>query len=57
MQCIADADLPLDLSVRQGRHDGSALHVGSASGNIPGWHPHPELPKQDKASDWPVDLP
>jgi len=57
MQGIADANLPLDFSVRQGWHDGSTLHVGSASGNVPGRHPHPELPKQGKASDCPVDLP
>lgn len=43
VQRVADADLPLDLRVRQGGHDGPAFHVGPASGHVPGRHPHPEL--------------
>ena len=43
VQRVADADLTLDLRVRQGGHDGAALHVGSASSHVPGWHPNPEL--------------
>lgn len=43
VQRVADADLPLDLRVRQGGHDGPAFHIGPASGHVPGRHPHPEL--------------
>lgn len=43
MQGITDADLPLDLRVRQGGHDGATLDVGPASRHIPGRHPYPEL--------------
>ena len=47
MQRVADADLALDLRVRQGGHDGPALHVGSASSHVPGRHPDPELETGD----------
>lgn len=40
---VADADLPLDLGVRQVGHDGAALHVGAAGSDVPGGHPHPQL--------------
>jgi hypothetical protein len=43
VQGIADADLPLDLRVRQGGHDGATLDIGPAGRHIPGRHPHPEL--------------
>lgn len=43
VQRVADADLPLDLRVGQGRHDGAALHVGSARRHVPGWHSQPQL--------------
>lgn len=40
---VTDADLPLDLGVGQGRHDGAALHVGSARRHVPGRHSQPQL--------------
>ena len=43
MQRVADADLPLDLRVRQRRHDGAALHVGPARRYVPGGHAQPQL--------------
>ena len=46
VQRVADADLPLDLRVRQVSHDGAALHVGTTGCHIPCWHPDPQLDEQ-----------
>lgn len=43
VQRVADADLPLDLRVGQVGHDRAALHVGTACGDVPSWHSHPQL--------------
>lgn len=43
VQRVTDADLPLDLCVRQVGHDGAALHVGTTGCHVPGWHSHPQL--------------
>lgn len=43
VQGVADADLPLDLRVRQVGHDGAALHVGATRRHVPGGHAHPQL--------------
>jgi len=43
VQGVADADLPLDLCVRQRRHDGATLHVGPARCHVPRRHAHPQL--------------
>lgn len=48
MQRVADSYLPLDLCVRQRRHDGAALHVGAASGHVPGRHAHPQLSRGNR---------
>lgn len=40
---VTDADLPLDLRVRQVCHDGAALHVGTTSCDVPGRHTNPQL--------------
>ncbi len=40
---VTNADLPLDFCVRQVGHDGTAFHVGTTSGDIPGRHTHPQL--------------
>ena len=40
---VTDADLPLDLCIRQVGHDGAALHVGATGCDVPGRHPHPQL--------------
>lgn len=45
MQWVTDADLPLDLRVRQGRHDGAALHISAARCHVPSRHAHPKLEK------------
>lgn len=43
MQRVTDTDLPLDLGVREGRHDGSTLHVGATRRHVPGRHSQPQL--------------
>lgn len=43
VQGIADANFPLDFRVRQGWHDSTTFHIGSAGSHVPGWHPHPQL--------------
>ncbi|RUS76770.1 hypothetical protein EGW08_015477, partial [Elysia chlorotica] len=43
VQRVRDADLPLDLRIRQGRHYGTAFHIRSARGYVPGWHAYPQL--------------
>lgn len=43
MQGVADANLPLDLRVRQVGHDGAAFHVGPTRRHVPGGHSHPQL--------------
>lgn len=43
VQWVADADLSLDLGVRQGRHDGPAFYVGTTRCDVPCWHPQPQL--------------
>lgn len=43
VQRVADSDFSLDLRVRQCRHDGPALHVGSARRYVPSRHAHPQL--------------
>ena len=35
----------------QGRHDDTALHVGSASSHLPGRHPDPDLGTGDKRQE------
>lgn len=54
MQRVADADFPLDLRIRQCRHDGATLHVGAAGSHVPGRHAHPELEGRGTKS-WVVD--
>lgn len=46
VQRVADADLPLDLRVRQVGHDGAALHVSATCSHVPGGHAHPQLQGQ-----------
>ncbi len=46
VQRVADANLPLNLRVRQVSHDGAALHIGTTCCHVPRWHPHPQLDKQ-----------
>ena len=41
----------LDLRIRQGEHDGAALHVGLASSHLPGWDPDPELGTGDRRQE------
>lgn len=48
VQGVADPDLPLDFRVRQSRHDGPTLHVGTAGCHVPSWHPEPQL--QDRGN-------
>ena len=48
VQGVADADLPLDLRVRQVGHDGTALHVGATGCAVPRWHPHPQLEEEGR---------
>jgi len=43
MQRITNADLSLDLSVRQSRHDRAALYVRLACCYVPGRHAYPQL--------------
>ena len=50
-QWVADASLTLDLHIRQGEHDGAALHVGLASSHLPGWDPDPELGTGDRRQE------
>lgn len=59
VQGIADADLPLDFRVRQGWHDSTAFHIGSARSHVPGWHPHPQLEHREKEVNriWKTFLP
>lgn len=46
VQRVADANLPLDLCVRQVGHDGTALDVGPAGGHIPCRHAYPQLDRR-----------
>ena len=48
VQRVADANLTLDLRVRQRRHDGTTLHVGTARRHVPRWHAHPQLAEQSR---------
>lgn len=40
---VTDANLSLDLCVRQVGHDGAALDIGATGCDVPGRHSHPQL--------------
>lgn len=48
MQWVADADLTLDLRVRQVGHDGTTLDIGATGGHIPRRHAYPQLDQEGR---------
>lgn len=51
VQRVADSYLPLDLRVAQSTHYGTGFDVGSAGGNVPRGHAHPQFqPGHDRGT-------
>ena len=53
MQWVADADLTLDLRVRQVGHDGTTLDIGPTGGHIPRRHAYPQLDQEGRGEERP----
>ena len=52
MERIADSNLPLDLGIRESRHDSTRFNIRTTGSNVPGRHTYPKLEIKCSTSRW-----